>query len=76
MLVFSIQRVEKREENIVLVKSKKNKEGRKNFFYKTKKQRGSSKMLCEVDSLTAENSRSHGLWNFCLEVLMSAQLGG
>ena len=35
------------------MKSKKVKEGRKCFFPKPKKKKGTKKMLCKVDSLTA-----------------------
>ena len=53
LLVIQIIRVEIIEENLVLVNSKKEKEGRNNFFSKTKNQRGKNKMLREIDSRTA-----------------------
>ena len=57
MLVFQIQRVERREEDIVPVNSKKGKEGRKTFFSKTQKWRVSNNMIREIDTSTARTEK-------------------
>ena len=52
VLVFEIQIVERREENIVLVNSKKGEGRKKDFLFQGQKIDRISKILCEVDSRT------------------------
>ena len=74
MLVIQIRRVERKEENLVLVKSEKREGRKKDILFQNPKKRGKEKMLRETESRTARASaEASQLWNVVLATIRTAQ---